>query len=400
MRSFQIIFLLLFFGYFLLTAMGSYQNLKQILKIKFYTPVRYLFWLFHTAILCGLIFLYIYPYQPREAAHYPVYFYFNILLLTVVVFNLPMSVSFFLHIAAGRKKKSPVIPFAGFIIALGLTVGMIYGTVAGSRQLKIEHIELHFNNLPHSFDGYCIVQLSDAHFGGLLKPAKLLEKANAEINRINPDMLLFTGDLVNNFAREMDGLEYILSSLTSNRESYAILGNHDYGDYTNWESEEAKQANFNAIVNSIHKSGFRLLNNEYAIVKKASDSLFLAGVENWGHSPFPQYADLDAALQGIPAGAFTILMTHDPAHWESHVAGKKDINLTLSGHTHGLQWGIKLAGVPFSPAWFTRKNWGGLYKNGESVLYVNTGLGTVGMPWRIDMPAEITVFTLKRGKVD
>ena len=188
--------------------------------------------------------------------------------------------------------------------------------------------------------------------------------------------------------------------MTRNVPSYSILGNHDYGDYTNWESPDEKRRNFE-LIKSLHaKTGFTLLNNESNILRRGEDSIFIAGVENWGHSPFPQYADIEKALQGISPEDFTLFMTHDPAHWESKVEGKRNIELTLSGHTHGLQWGIKTAGVPFSLACFTRKYWGGLYRNGQAVLYVNTGLGMVGVPWRIDMAPEITVFTLKSGEIN
>ena len=171
-------------------------------------------------------------------------------------------------------------------------------------------------------------------------------------------------------------------------------------NYTKWESKEKKQKNFNEILSYNKQLGFNLLRNEHIVIKKQKDSIFLIGTENWGHPPFPRYADLDAAMLDIPREAFTILMTHDPAHWETKVKDKKDIDLTLSGHSHGLQWGIKPAGITFSLAYLTVCHWGGLYYNEKRILYVNTGLGTVGVPWRIDMPAEITIFILKRGKID
>ncbi|MBK6284947.1 MAG: hypothetical protein IPF54_21980 [Draconibacterium sp.] len=143
-----------------------------------------------------------------------------------------------------------------------------------------------------------------------------------------------------------------------------------------------------------------MLNNEHAKLNSKTDSIYIVGVENWGHPPFPQYANVEKALAGVPKNAFKILLTHDPAHWDEVIKYTGDIALTLSGHTHGLQWGIMRAGITFSLGYLARHNWGGLYKFNDSFLYVNTGLGTVGIPWRINMPAEITVFTLKRVEVD
>ena len=400
MRSFQILFLVLFFVIFILGASGSLMNLKTIASNQFFRIFRPVFHILHTGVLLMFLFLYIYPNQPRDASNYPLYFYFNILLLTVFIYNIPSAVSYLLHLITFRKNKPPLIPLCGLILSAGLATGLIYGTLWGSRQIKTANIELNYPNLPADFDGFRIVQISDTHFGGLIQPKKRIAKTKKIVDEIRPDILLFTGDLVNNFARELEGLQQNLSLLTSDYESFAILGNHDYGDYTNWDSAEKKQANFDAILEAFRTSGFQLLRNGHTCINKGNDSIFLAGVENWGHPPFPQYADLDAALAGIPEDAFTILMTHDPAHWESQVAGKEEIELTLAGHTHGLQWGIKLGGIPFSLAKLTRKTWGGLYSQGHSQLYVNTGLGTVGMPWRLDMPGEITVITLKRSEID
>jgi uncharacterized protein len=174
---------------------------------------------------------------------------------------------------------------------------MLFGTFAGSRQIKVTHVDLTFPNLPRAFNDYQIVQLSDFHLGGMLKPEKILMKTKHKLDDFNPDLILFTGDLVNNFANEISGLESVLKDITSLAESYSILGNHDYGDYADWESLEKKQANFEAILNAQKDAGFQLLNNEHVVLTKDTDSIYLAGVENWGHQPFPQYADLEAAIR-------------------------------------------------------------------------------------------------------
>ena len=398
MRSFLIITLLTFLVFYSLTAWGTWSNLRKISGSN--KIVNLVYWVLNFLVFAGFIVLYIYPFQPRTATNYQVYFFFNTLLFSVFLFNLPMTLAFLLQKAFQNKVKQRVISYSGVILAVSLAIGMLFGTFAGSKQIKVTHVDLTFTNLPSGFNDYRIVQLSDFHLGGMLKPEKILTKTKRKLDELNPDLILFTGDLVNNFANEISGLESKLKEISNLADSYSILGNHDYGDYADWESMEKKQANYEAILNAQEDAGFQLLNNEHVVLTKGIDSIYLAGVENWGHPPFPQYADLEAAINGIPSDAFTILMTHDPAHWEARVDGKEIIELSLAGHTHGLQWGVKFAGIPFSLAWFTRKTWGGLYKSHNSALYVNTGLGTVGMPWRLDMPGEITVITLKRSEVD
>jgi uncharacterized protein len=401
MRSFQIISLLIFVAVFLLTVLGSWLNLKKLMAASSCRKSCLLFFvLLNVVVITGFVLLYIYPFHPRTASDYPLYFYFNSLLLALFIFHLPMSLGWLGYFFFERNSKSPVFPRIGVVPALGLAVCMLYGTFFGSREMRLKEITLAFSNLPERFNDYRIAQISDFHLGGALNPERLLVKAKKKLEKAEPDLILFTGDLVNNFASEAQGAEKLVGSICSVAGCYSILGNHDYGDYTRWDSREKKAANFDAIVRTHGAMGFKLLKNEHVVLTQGTDSIFLAGVENWGHPPFPQYADLDAALKGIPHGTFTILMTHDPAHWEERIAGRENIDLTLSGHTHGMQWGMKLAGIPFSLASFVRNTWGGLYNYGDQLLYVNTGLGTIGLPWRLDMPAEITIITLKSGEVD
>jgi uncharacterized protein len=399
MRSFPILFLLIFLIFFLLIIFGAVKNINTVSPRRLKKTIRINYILLHVLMLFVFIYLYIYPNQPREATNYTVYLIYNFLLFTLLVFNLPNALSYFLYFLFSRTKP-PVIPFTGLIISFGIAASMLFGIVAGSRQTQTVYHELSYPNLPAQFDGYKIFVFADAHLGGMLYGKRLLNKAITVVDKEKPDLILFVGDLVNNFAYETDGYETYFKQITKRGNSFSILGNHDYGDYSNWESEDEKQSNFNAILDTNRQLGFRLLKNEHVVIKKGGDSIFLAGVENWGHPPFPQYADLNTALQGVIPEAFTILLTHDPAHWESQVENKRDIELTFSGHTHGMQWGIKLAGIPFSLAWLSRKYWGGITRNGNSVLYVNTGFGTVGVPWRLDMPAEFSVITLKRGEIN
>jgi predicted MPP superfamily phosphohydrolase len=338
--------------------------------------------------------LYIYPNQPREAKNYLTYFYFNSLLFTDLAVKIILGL-FFLFSFFTRQKR--IISFTSIILATGLGAVMLYGLLFGKNEIKTTQQELTFKNLPPAFENFKIVHISDIHLGSLRKSNKLLHRVEQKITGIHPDLILFTGDLVNNFSYETEGWAGVFSKMNSEGKSYSILGNHDYGDYTTWKTENRKENNFKEIVQSNSALGFNLLRNANRVIRKGMDSIFIVGVENWGLPPFPQYANLEKAEKGIPENAFKILMTHDPAHWETVVKEKGNYQLTLSGHTHGMQWGLKMAGIPFSLAWLTRNTWGGLYQNENTFLYVNTGLGTVGIPWRIDMPAEITVFTLKGG---
>jgi len=316
-----------------------------------------------------------------------------------IVFKIPLTLTFIVGLFFHRIKQ-PVIYFIGFIISVCLSLSVLYGTIFGKNELIVNKIELKFDNLPANFEGYRIVQFSDTHLGSFIHSKKLMHKVEKKINELNPSLIIFTGDLVNNFANELDGWQEIFRNINRNKTSFAILGNHDYGNYTSWPDQKAKADNFDAIIEGLQNFGFKLLRNENEVLKEGDDSIFIVGVENWGHPPFPQYADLNKALKNIPENSFEIVLTHDPAHWDSVIKDRQDIELSLSGHTHGLQWGIKKAGITFSLSYLLRKNWGGFYRFGNSQLYVNTGVGMVGIPWRINMPAEITLITLKRIKVD
>lgn len=335
----------------------------------------------------------------RNTKDYTFHLIFNVLLSADFVFKIPLAFSFVIGFLFSQKRKS-IVYTMGLILSIGISSSVIFGFVFGTKSLVINNVELEFPNLPQHYDGFKLMQISDIHLGNFLQCKNLMLKVKSETKKINPDIILFTGDLVNNFSSELIGWDSIFKEITHNRDCYSILGNHDYGNYTTWKSESEKIENFNQL-ESAHKTfGFQLLNNEHVKLKSNTDSIYIVGVENWGHPPFPQYANIEKAVAGIPKDAFKILMTHDPAHWDEVIKYRGDFGFTISGHTHGMQWGIMRAGITFSLIYFTRQKWGGLYKFNDSYLYVNTGLGTVGIPWRINMPAEITVFTLKRVEID
>jgi len=397
MRSFALFYLLLFFVVFAAIGLGSMLSFSKIIDKSETRRFKLVFLAIHFLIFVTFLLIYVYPFSVRDGnVNYSFYSVFNVFLLILFIVDIVMSLALILNSVFSTHRTNLFIYF-GLIMSTGITGGLAAGTLWGMCNFKINEIELKYNNLPQGFNDYKILQLSDIHIGNINDRGKLIERAVEIIDDIDFDILVFTGDMVNNFSYETDGFIDLFRDLTSCCPSFSILGNHDYGDYTNWKSDYEKENNFNAIITALKTMGFTVLRNEHEVIKHNCDSIFLVGVENWGHPPFPQYANLEKALFD---STFTILLTHDPAHWESCVENKKDIELTLSGHTHGLQWGIKLAGIPFSLSWLTRKYWGGLYSSGNSHLYVNTGLGTIGLPWRIDMLPEITLFTLKRTEVD
>ena len=399
MRSFQLIFIVLFLLFYLFISYGTIKSIKKITAPSKRMLVTRLLIIISVLIFGSFVLLYIWPLNTSNLKDYTLHLIFNAILSVDFAFKITVALSYIAGILFSGKQK-PVIYTIGLILSIAVSISVIYGSLFGTKELVVNKTELEFTDLPKNYDGFKILQISDTHLGNFLKSKSLLGKVQKEAKIINPDIIIFTGDLVNNFASELEGYNDIFNEITSNKQSFSILGNHDYGNYSNWTSEASKIENFNKIEEAHNNFGFRLLNNEHIILKSNTDSIYIIGVENWGHPPFPQYANLEKAMEGIPENSFKILLSHDPAHWEEVIKNRGDIELTLSGHTHGFQWGIKKAGITFSLSYVSRKNWGGLYKYANSQLYVNTGLGTIGVPWRINMPAEMTVLTLKRIEID
>ncbi len=287
-------------------------------------------------------------------------------------------------------------------IAFGLAAipfaGMIYGAVKGKYDFTVHKVKLRFRDLPEAFDGFTITQLSDIHSGSFDDPIAVrrgIELANSQ----ESDLLVFTGDLVNNKADEMDDWMDHFSSLKAPFGKYSILGNHDYGDYLPWPSETAKEANLDRLKQIQKELGFRLLLNEHVRIEKDGQSIALVGVENWGKKGFVKHGDLPKASEGISQGDFTILLSHDPSHWEAvTLQHEHHVHITLSGHTHGMQFGIEIPGFKWSPSKYIYPQWAGLYKKDEKFLYVNRGFGFLGFPGRVGILPEITVIELVRDR--
>ncbi|MCB0654940.1 MAG: metallophosphoesterase [Saprospiraceae bacterium] len=298
-------------------------------------------------------------------------------------FNLRPDLSFLLISIIGLL--AGFLPF--FVILFG-----IFRTVY---RFKIYQVPLTIKNLPRAFDGLRIVHISDIHLGSFNYRYNILERAVHLINHLHADYVFFTGDLVNNYAWELKGWQEVLKKIKAHHGKYAVLGNHDYGDYSEWPNETQKEENFRQIIEFFPSIQFILLRNEAVVLSRAGAKMALIGVENWGKPPFKQYGNLQQAMQGVDNIDFKILLSHDPSHWSSEVTGTTDIALTLSGHTHGMQAGIKTRKKEWSLIQYKYKHWAGMYEENEQFLYVNRGLGWLGFPGRLGMAPEITLITLK-----
>ncbi len=275
---------------------------------------------------------------------------------------------------------------------------VFFGLTRGRHFYRVRRETIHFPDLPEAFDGFTITQLSDIHSGSFSEP-KGVQKGLDLVNAQNSDVILFTGDLVNNEASEMERWIPAFARLKAPLGKYSVLGNHDYGDYIRWESPEAKRSNLDRLKRVHGEIGFRLMLNEAITLRKDGQHITLLGVENWGKGGFHRYGDLQKAVDGIPDNAFKILMSHDPSHWEGVVLDhQQHVHLTLSGHTHGMQFGIELFGLKWSPIQYVYRQWAGLYNRDGKYLYVNRGFGFLGLKGRIGIWPEIAVITLKRGK--
>ncbi|WP_026977175.1 metallophosphoesterase [Flavobacterium tegetincola] len=275
---------------------------------------------------------------------------------------------------------------------------LIYGIFEGKYNFKVIKQQVFFPDLPDAFDGFKVTQISDIHSGSFDNPEKI-QYAIDLINQQETDLILFTGDIVNTHATEMDPwIETFKGIRTPEFGKYSVLGNHDYGEYITWPSKKQKDDNFEAIKDLHQQIDFKLLLNEHTFIEKDNQRIALVGVENWGKN-FKQAGDLRKASEGLTAQDFKILMSHDPSHWEYQVKeDEKHFQLTLAGHTHGMQFGIEIPGFfKWSPVQYVYKQWAGLYENVGRYVYVNRGFGFHAYPGRVGIMPEITVLELKKG---
>lgn len=291
-----------------------------------------------------------------------------------------------------RKFVSQIALISGAIPFVGLIFGMIYGKY----NYRVFKYEMDFDDLPKSFDGFKITHISDIHSGSLDN----IEKVKYGINLINKqksDVILFTGDLVNNKSNELEKWKDIFKLMEAPFGKFSILGNHDYGDYYDWKSKDEKINDFKKFMDYQENMGFKLLMNESIYLEKNEEKIAILGSENWGRG-FKKEGDLDKMISKINKDDFKILMTHDPSHWEEKVLNHKSrFQLTLSGHTHGMQFGIEIPGlIKWSPVKWRYKQWAGIYKRDKKILNVNRGFGYLAYPGRLGIYPEISVITLRR----
>lgn len=419
MRGNPVVALLIFGFVILLIDFYTFKGLKKI-EINFSwrtkRTLNTIFWIIPIIVISAILFLFLFR-ETSDPAYAMVYVHFfsgffllmYIPKLVFILFNIIDDIWHSAKLTALKVKQSRTIRLESkkitrnqFITRVGVIIAglpflsIIYGIVWGRFNFIIRKSNISFNNLPKSFDGFRIVQISDFHLGSFLNYSEKVEEIVKLINKQKADIILFTGDFVNNVSEEVDEFVPILSRLKAQLGVYSILGNHDYGEYVQWNSQKEKDANLKRLIELQKKMGFNVLLNTNEKISIGENFISLIGVENWGLPPFPQYGDLSKATEGVEEESFKILMTHDPTHWDAQVVGKTNIDLTLSGHTHGAQFGVEIPGWRWSPVDLRYKQWGGIYKNGKQALNVNTGIGFIGFPGRIGMPPEVGLITLRR----
>lgn len=394
----------------------AYQAIKTALNFKnqsINSTILWLYWLVDIFLILTIVYFSIngkFSHGPNKN--------FNWLMGLMMISLLPKIVIIpfvlledFVRIIEGtivflKSKFSNQIPTSyvperrKFVSQIALSVasipflGTIYGVTKGKYDYRVHKVKLAFKDLPEAFHGFTITQLSDIHAGSF-DDAKAVQRGIDLANEQNSDLIVFTGDLVNNHAEEMkDWIEHF-KQLTATYGKYSILGNHDYGDYIQWKNESAKQKNFINLVNVHQEIGFNLLRNDSVFIEKDNQKIALIGVENWGKKGFVKHGDLDKASENIDDNYFKLLLSHDPSHWEAQVLKhKKNFHLTLSGHTHGMQFGIEIPGFKWSPSKYIYPQWAGSYKSNEKYIYVNRGFGFLGLPGRVGILPEITVIEL------
>lgn len=301
----------------------------------------------------------------------------------------------------GEQLADDGISRSAFLSWLGVAAGstlfgsLIYG-FSNKYDYDVKSLKLSFDNLPASFKGLKIVHISDLHSGSFTNKEAVL-KGVKKIMNSKPDLILFTGDIVNDRATEMQEYVDVFSQLTAPLGVYSIFGNHDYGDYVSWPFEGiSKRQNLLNLAKIHADMGWRLLMNEHVVLEKNGEQIALLGIENWSNKArFPKHGRMDQAYAGAEKYPFKILMSHDPSHWDAQVRTQyPDVDLTLSGHTHGMQFGIEIPGFKWSPVQYVYKQWAGLYEDGKQKLYVNRGFGFIGYPGRVGILPEITVIEL------
>lgn len=295
---------------------------------------------------------------------------------------------------SGGVSRSVFLSWLGLAVGGSLFTSLIYG-FSNKYNYKVKKVSLKYPNLPESFRGLKIAQISDIHSGSFTDKAAV-QKGVEKVLALNPDLIVFTGDLVNNTADEMANYIEVFGQLKAPMGVYSILGNHDYGDYYNWPDLHAKKKNLDNLKQVHQQMGWRLLLDEHVPLEREDQQIALIGIQNWSAlKRFPRYGNLSRAYEGAEKYPFKILMSHDPTHWDAEVRSKfPDIDLMLAGHTHGMQFGVEIPWFRWSPVQYVYKQWMGLYEEGAQKLYINRGYGFIGYPGRVGILPEITLIEL------
>lgn len=407
---------LIILGIAVLIDIYFYQAITTL--IKDYSPakrstIKTIYWSLTGFVILVFIAGLIWPWP-----HWPKALRLYTGAVIVILFLSKVSGSFFLliddflrlgewfagYIKSGEAPVNPsrnsFIMKAGIIFAGLPFVGLIYGMVRTAFDFKVRRKTVVLPNLPDAFDGLKIAQISDIHTGSF-SSIDPVEKGVKLLMEQKPDIIFFTGDLVNNVADEVEEYIETLSKLKAPLGVFSVLGNHDYGDYMVWESASAKKENLLRLKEAHKRMGWQLLLNESIRLNKNEQEIGLIGVENWGRGArWPKYGNLDLAKKGVEDTPVKLLLSHDPSHWDAVIRKEhSDIDITFSGHTHGFQFGVDIPGLKWSPSQFLYPQWAGLYKKAEQYIYVNRGFGFLGYPGRVGIKPEITILELRKQKV-
>ncbi len=416
MRSFS--FILIVIPIILLLDLYTYKGLRKVLKCgkpNLKSMFFWLWWIFSLGMIVGIV-AFVIRYQQggdqenlakqimKYNAVFVVQFTFKIFyaLFELLADSLALIRKIFTRKKQGETKAPVSESRREFLRKVGVLasvipfVGIIHGIGWGRFNFTIHSKKIYFPNLPKAFNGLRVVQLSDAHLGSLSAHKDKIDVVVDRINDLNPDLIMFTGDMVNNFAHEMSGWVPVWKKLKAGIGKFAVLGNHDYGNYSEWPTPQSKKRNLLDIIRQEKEMGFKVLLNENQRIERNGESIVIAGVENWGRPPFPQFGNLEKALENVGNNEFTLLLSHDPDHWEQKIIPDKRPDLTLSGHTHGFQMGIEIGNFKISPVQLKYKQWAGLYQQDHQYLYVNRGLGYLAFPGRVGIWPEITCLDLYR----
>lgn len=380
------------------------KSLSSSLGQQARTLVYYIFWSVSIAVVVAFAINF---YKAIRTGKFTVLFNaaFNAFLtffVTKLVFVLALFAEDFYRLIAGILSNYPVRSQTWSQVALVLSAipffSFIFGVTRGKYHYKVRRIKLFIKDLPENFEGFTITQISDIHSGSL-DSKRGVERGINLINAQQSDMFVFTGDLVNNKATEIEPWIPLFSRIKAKEGKFSILGNHDYGDYISWNNADDKVDNLQRLKENHSKMGFRLLLDEHMLIERNGQSIALIGVENWGLG-FGQRGKLNKAVSGLDAQSVKVLLSHDPSHWDAEVKQHPaNIHLTLSGHTHGMQFGIEFLGFKWSPVKYRYPNWAGLASEKGRYLYVNRGFGFLGFAGRVGIWPEITVIELRSSKM-